>query len=170
MHRNFTPLTPLLLLLAAAGCSTSASISGEHRRRLEDLHAARQSISLINNELQDIEQVMLYAGRLHSGPLADAALDIAIAIHGEPDDQEKLYAQNITIPLIHKDKARALSLIARRNALQASIDRMHISIGSDLTKLAKLEGKYEHASKLISTCILAGSAAILIFLVLKFLL
>jgi hypothetical protein len=135
-----------------------------------EIHGARQSISLINNELRDIEQVMLYAGRLHSGTLAEAALDVAIAIHGEPDDAEKLYAQNITIPLFRKDKARAMHRLDRSTSLQSAIDRLQASIGADLTKLTKLEGKYEYASKLISTCIFTAAGAILIFLTLKFLL
>jgi hypothetical protein len=32
---------------------------------------------------------MLYVGRIRDSPLADDALDVAIAIHGQPDDTEK---------------------------------------------------------------------------------
>jgi hypothetical protein len=39
---------------------------------------------------------MLYAGRVKSPPMADLALDVAIAIHGEPDEAEKVYASYIT--------------------------------------------------------------------------
>jgi hypothetical protein len=137
---------------------------------VENIRATRQSILAINGELRDIEQVMLYSATIHSGELADAALDLALAIHGDPDVQEKLYAENITIPMIRRDKARALSLIARRDALKSSIDRQQINIDGDLAKLSNLEGRYEYASKLISSCLFAGSAIILSFLIFKFLL
>jgi hypothetical protein len=134
------------------------------------LFSAQEEICAISKELGYIEQIMLKAGGIHSGTLANAALDLAISIHGAPDDDEKIYAENITIELILKDKARAKKLVARRNALKTSIDREKDIIDADLSHLSKLEAKYEYASKLISNCALGAGLLIFALLVFKFLL
>jgi hypothetical protein len=134
------------------------------------MHAARSDILEINAQLCDIEQVMIYSARVHNGTLADAALDLILTIRGQPDDAEKLYAYNITMDLINQEKDRAMALLDRRDALKHMVEREQINIDNDLAKLEKIEGKYEYASSLISSCIIAGGTIIIAILVFKFLL
>ena len=161
----------LLLGISAAtiltGCS---SLAGSHRQRVDALYSARAKILAINRELQDMEQIMLHCIRIHSGALAHAAMDVLTAIHGQPDDAEKIYAQNITADLLAKDKARAIKLLTQRAALKSTIDGSRSHINADIAKLTKLEAKYEYASKLITACSIGAALLIFAFLALKFLL
>jgi hypothetical protein len=134
------------------------------------LYCARAKILAINRELQDINQVMLHCARIHSGALADTAIDVLTAIHGQPDDAEKIYAQNITMDLIGKDKARAIKLLSQRAALKSTIDSSRSCINQDLARITKLEAKYEYASKLITACSIGAAILLFAFLALKFLL
>jgi hypothetical protein len=124
----------------------------------------------ISAQIQDIAQIMLYAARVHSGELANAALDVAMSIHGQPDDREKAYAQSITAEQIRADGERASRLLAQRDALHCSIDSARSHISNDLANLHAIEAKDDFASKLISSCLLGVGGLVLIFLACKFLL
>jgi hypothetical protein len=157
----------ILLLALLTGCSSSVA---SHRNRIHDLYAARDDILALSAQIQDIAQIMLYAGRIHSGPLADAALDVAIAIHGQPDDREKAYAQHITLEQVRADGERVSRLLAQRDALRRSIDSSRARVADDLAHLHALEAKYDFASKLISSCAIGIGILIFAFLAFKFLL
>jgi hypothetical protein len=157
-------LAGLLICLSLGGCN---SIVKPHQRRIERLLSSHEEIVDVSKRLNSIERVMLYVGRIRDSPLADDALDVAIAIHGQPDDTEKTYAQNITSQQIEREKSRAFSLIARRRQLKTTIDMEKIKLSDDITQLSNLEGKYSFASKLISRYTFGIGALLLIFLVLK---
>jgi hypothetical protein len=160
----------ILLLLALPLVACTSSQVTAHRNRIRDLYAARDNIMSISAQIQDIAQIMLYAGRIHSGELANAALDVAIAIHGQPDDREKAYARSITVEQIRADGERASRLLAQRDAIHRSIDSARSHISADLANLHAIEAKYDFAPKLISSCIIGIGAIVLIFLACKFLL
>jgi ParB-like chromosome segregation protein Spo0J len=111
------------------------------------VYGAHEEIVTISSQLQDMQQVMLYAGRVNDSPLADMALDVAIAIQGEPDDKEKTYAANIIKDLLKKDMARADKLLRRKQKLISAIDAQKDTIAKDISSIASLETKYELISK-----------------------
>ncbi|MDR2603592.1 MAG: hypothetical protein LBC11_03485 [Puniceicoccales bacterium] len=114
--KTLLPLVYSVVLINLCGCN---SIVKPHRERLERIYRAHDGIAGISKKLQDIEQTMLYVGRIKDGPLADAALDVAIAIHGEPDDFEKKYAENITMESIASTKVYAIDLVKQKEALES---------------------------------------------------
>jgi hypothetical protein len=101
--------------------------------------------------------------------LADLALDVAIAIHGEPDDQEKAYAQTITPELIAKDRVLAEKLLSKRDYLHSFIAKEGRRLTADVVTLAKLEAECSFLRGLIWKCALGIGSIILIFLCLRFL-
>jgi hypothetical protein len=121
------------------GCQ---SIAVEHGNRLRSVNRARDGIVEVSKKLDDIAQTMLYAGRIHDAPLADLALDVAIAIHGEPDDGEKAYAQALTPEAIERDRISVEKLLAKRNSLRAFIAEEGKKLDSDIAKLVKIEAEY----------------------------
>jgi hypothetical protein len=107
---------------------------------------------------------MLYAGRVNDSPTADMALDVAIAIQGEPDDREKAYATTITKDLIGMEMGRADKLIKRKQKLIAIIDSQKDTIAKDISSIASLETKYSLISKAFARIAIFASLAILMFL------
>jgi hypothetical protein len=156
-----------VLCTAAGGCN---SIVDSHRLRLEKIYRAHDEIATISSQLQDIEQVMLYAGRIKDPPIATLALDVAIAIHGEPDEAEKVYASNITTPMIEREMARVEKLLKRKNFLVGAISSEKNNIPKDLSALSSLETKYLFFSKLFTRGAIALGVLLSLFLFLKFLL
>ena len=157
------PLAAVLFLLGT-GCS---SLSDSHRRHLEKVYGAHGEIVAISSQLQDIQQVMLYAGRVHDSPIADMALDVAIAIQGEPDDKEKAYATTITEDLLRKEMVRADKLLRRKQKLISAIDAQKDTIARDITSVARLETKYELISKALARVAVFALVAIFFFLVIS---
>jgi hypothetical protein len=149
--------------LAGGGCS---SIVSTHRRRIEKICDANSELADISSALDDIAQTLLYAGRIHDPPLADLALDVAITIHGEPDDLEKAYAQTITPELIKKDMSSVKKLLVKRDSLTSFISSENKKLDSDIVALAKIETKYAILRGLIWKCAIAGGV-MLIFLCIK---
>ncbi|MDR2603555.1 MAG: hypothetical protein LBC11_03280 [Puniceicoccales bacterium] len=58
------------LCLSTAGCS---SLAHSHRQQLEKVYGAHDEIVKISSQLQDIQQVMLYAGRVNDSPISSMA-------------------------------------------------------------------------------------------------
>ena len=144
MFPKFLVTLVAVLFLLGTGCS---SLSDSHRRHMATVYDAHGEIVAISSQLQDIQQVMLYAGRVNDSPIADLALDIAIAIQGEPDDKEKAYASTITEDLIRKEMERANKLLKRKLKLIATIDSQKNAIARDITSVTRLETKYSLISQ-----------------------
>jgi hypothetical protein len=149
------------LCLLAGGCS---SLAHSHRLRLEKVYNAHDEIVNISSQLRDMEQVMLYAGRVNDSPIADMALDVAIAIQGEPDDSEKVFASNLTNAAISKEMARANKLLKRKQQLIHIIDGQRDTILNDISSIASLETKYQLISKTLAKCAIFAVFAIFFFL------
>jgi hypothetical protein len=149
------------LCLSAGGCS---SLAHSHRLHLEKLYHAHGEIVKISSQLQDIQQVMLYAGRVNDSPISSMALDVAIAIQGEPDEAEKAYASTITKAAIGKEMARAKKLIKRKQQLISIIDGQKDTIAKDISSIVSLESKYQLVSKSLTKCAIFATFAIFLFL------
>jgi hypothetical protein len=93
------------------------------------------------------------------------ALDVAIAIQGEPDDGEKAYASTITKAAIGKEMVRAKKLIKRKQHLIHIIDGQKDTIARDISSIASLESKYQLVSKSLSKFAIFAVFAIFLFLV-----
>jgi hypothetical protein len=152
------------LCLLAAGCS---SLSDSHRRRLEMVYDAHDEIVDISSQLQDIEQVMLYAGRVNDSPIADMALDVAIAIQGEPDDREKTYASTITKDMLKKEMARANKLLKRKHHLISVIDGQKDTIAKDISSIASLESRYNLISRSLAKVAIFALFSLFFFLIIS---
>jgi hypothetical protein len=150
------------LCLLAGGCS---SLAHSHRQHLEKVYHAHEEIVSISSQLQDIQQVMLYAGRVNDSPISSMALDVAIAIQGEPDDAEKAYASTITKAAIGKEMVRAKKLLKRKQQLISSIDGQKDTIARDISSIASLESKYQLISKTLAKFAIFAVFAIFLFLV-----
>jgi hypothetical protein len=134
---------------------------------LDSIYRAQGDLADVSAKLDDIAQTMLFAGRIHDAPLADLALDVAIAIHGEPDNSEKAYAKNITPELIAKDKDRAAKLLARRDSLHAFIAKEGKRLSADVVALAKLEMERNFFRGLFWKCVLGIGAVAIGFILLR---
>jgi hypothetical protein len=145
------------------------SLVEQHGGRLDSVRRAQGEIVDISAKLDDIAQTMLFAGRIHDAPLADLAIDVAIAIHGEPDNSEKAYAKNITPELIAKDKALAAKLLAKRNSLHSFIAKEGKRLSADVVALTKLEMERDFFRGLFWKCVLGIGGIVLIFLCTRFL-
>lgn len=126
-----------------------------HRERLERIYRAHDGIVGISKKLQDIEQTMLYVGRIKDGPLADAALDVAIAIHGEPDDFEKKYAENITMESIASAKVYAIDLVKQKAALESFARKEKKKTIEETHAMYAQEIQYNFLKRIASTCTVA---------------
>lgn len=82
---------------------------------------------------------MLYAGRVNDSPIAHMALDVAIAIQGEPDDAEKVFTANLTKDITTKEMARANKLLKQKQQLIHIIDGQRDAIANDISSIASLE-------------------------------
>jgi hypothetical protein len=131
------------------------------------VYDAHGEIVAISSQLQDIQQVMLYAGRVNDSPIAHMALDVAIAIQGEPDDKEKAYATTITKDLLRKEMGRADKLLKRKQKLIATIDSQKNAIAKDISSIASLETKYSLISKALAKVAVFSLVAIFFFLVIS---
>jgi hypothetical protein len=156
----------ILSLPLLIGCQ---SVVSQHGSRLDSVYRAQGELADVSKKLDDIAQTMLFAGRIHDAPLADFALDVAIAIHGEPDGQEKAYAQTITPELIAKDKVLAEKLLARRDSLLSFIAKEGRRLTADITALAKLEAECSFLRGLIWKFTIGIGGILLIFFCLRFL-
>jgi hypothetical protein len=115
----------------------------------------------IAENLRNIEQTMLYVARVRDGPLANAAIDVLIAIHGEPDDLEKSYADGMTLKTIAEERKRAATLVSRRDKLRIFMATERQNISSDIPSLQRLETKYDIISSIIRN--LSIGAGLLLF-------
>jgi hypothetical protein len=149
------------LCLLTAGCS---SLSDSHRRHLEMVYNAHDEMVDISSKLQDIQQVMLYAGRVNDSPIADMAFDVAIAIQGEPDDTEKAYATTITKDMLKKEMARANKLLKRKQHLISTIDSQKNAIARDISSIASLESRYNLISRSLAKVAIFAIFALFFFL------
>jgi hypothetical protein len=109
----------------------------------------------ISKKLQDIEQTMLYVGRIKDGPLANAALDVAIAIHGEPDDFEKRYAENITMESIASIKVYAVDLVKQKAALESLAHKEKKKSIEETHAMYAQEIQYNFLKQLVSVGVIA---------------
>jgi hypothetical protein len=131
------------------------------------VYKAHGEIGTISSQLQDIQQVMLYAGRVNDSPIADMALDVAIAIQGEPDDGEKAYAANITKDRLKHEMARANKLLKRKRKLVSSIDGKKNTIARDISSIASMESKYELISRSLAKIAIFASFALFSWLMIS---
>ncbi|MDR1457723.1 MAG: hypothetical protein LBI47_02665 [Puniceicoccales bacterium] len=154
------PLVCSAVLINLCGCN---SIVKPHRERLERIYRAHDGIVGISKKLQDIEQTMLYVGRIKDGPLADAALDVAIAIHGEPDNFEKKYAENITMESIASTKVYAIDLVKQKTALEAFARKEKKKAIEETHAMYAQEVQYNFLKRLVSTCTVAVVCAIVAY-------
>jgi hypothetical protein len=129
------------------------------------VYKAHGEIGTISSQLQDIQQVMLYASRLNDPPISALALDVAIAIQGEPDDTEKAYATTITKDMLKKEMARANKLLKRKQHLISIIDSQKNTIARDISSIASLESKYDLISKSLAKVAIFAIFALFFFLV-----
>ncbi|MDR0741851.1 MAG: hypothetical protein LBE98_00085 [Puniceicoccales bacterium] len=141
-----------MVLINLCGCN---SIVKPHVERLERIYRTHDGIMGISKKLQDIEQTMLYVGRIKDGPLADAALDVAIAIHGEPDDFEKRYAENITMESIASTKIYAMNLVKQRTALESFAHKEKKKTIKEAHTMYVQEIQYNFLKQLVSTGVIA---------------
>ncbi|MDR2776866.1 MAG: hypothetical protein LBB17_02375 [Puniceicoccales bacterium] len=149
LRKALPPLICSLALINLCGCN---SIVKPHMERLERIYRAYDGITGISKKLQDIEQTMLYVGRIKDGPLADAALDVAIAIHGEPDDFEKRYAENITMESIASTKIYAVDLVKQKTALESLVHKEKKKAIEEAHTMYVQEIQYSFLKQLVSTC------------------
>ncbi|MDR2628403.1 MAG: hypothetical protein LBC30_00135 [Puniceicoccales bacterium] len=150
LKKALLPLVCYVVLIGLCGCN---SMVKPHRERLERIYRAHDGILGISKKLQDIEQTMLYVGRIKDGPLADAALDVAIAIHGEPDDFEKRYAENITMESIASTKIYAMDLVKQREALKSFVHKEKKKSIEETQAMYAQEIRYGFLKQLLSTCV-----------------
>jgi tellurite resistance protein len=160
-------LRPLLLACAvvAVGCG---SVAKSHHSRLERVYRTHDEIAEISKKLQDIEQIMLYVGRINGGPLANAALDIAIAIHGEPDATEKKYAENITAAEIETLGKYAMELVGKRTYLETISAREKSKLLDEAYSIHGMESRYKLLETITNGCAMALCVAVAFFLLKKF--
>jgi hypothetical protein len=150
-----------IILVAMGGCN---SIAKNHQERLEKIYLVRDRIDAISRELQDMVQIMLHVGRFRDSPLADNALDVAIAIEGEPDELEKKHAQNITADEIEHMKTHAQDLMRQRSSLEITASREKQKIIGEAQSMRALESRYKFFEKLFSNCALGFGIAAAIFI------
>jgi hypothetical protein len=149
LKKTLLPFICSVALIGLCGCN---SIVQPHRERLERIYRVHDGILGISKKLQDIEQTMLYVGRIKDGPLADAALDVAIAIHGEPDAFEKRYAENITMESIASTKIYAIDLVKQRAALESFAHKEKKKSIEETHAMYAQEIQYNFLKRLVSTC------------------
>jgi predicted nucleotidyltransferase len=164
--KKFAKIFFLCLAIAATGCN---SIAKTHHQRLERISRAHDEIANISKKLQDIEQIMLYIGRVRDSPLADAALDVAISIHGEPDDSEKQFAEKITADAVEAVSASVLKLKKRKAALELISQKDRQEAIDESYALHAMESRYKFFEGLMSNCAMAVCAIVAIFMLKKFL-
>ncbi|MDR2737975.1 MAG: hypothetical protein LBB18_03490 [Puniceicoccales bacterium] len=145
----------LCIILGIVGCSSTAKT---HHQRLERICRVHDEIAEIARELQDIQQIMLYVGRIRDNPIADRALDVAISIHGEPDVAEKQFAENMTIAEIEKISASAAELLKRMATLEAISRKEKAKAIDESYAIHALESRYKFCEQLISRCLVAVCA------------
>jgi hypothetical protein len=129
---------------------------------------AGDEIARISKKLQDIEQIMLYVGRIKDSPLADAALDVAIAIHGAPDEAEKRHADAITIDDIEAAGALAVDLLKRRARLEEISATERKKAMDESFSLYAMETKYGTLRRFTAGCSLLLGLAVAFLLMRKF--
>jgi hypothetical protein len=138
-----------------------------HHSRLERIYHAHDEIVEISKKLQDIEQMMLYAGRIKDSPLADAALDVAIAIHGEPDEAEKKYAESITFDSLKVIEKQVISLIKRRANLEALANKERRKVIDEAYAIHAMETRYKLFKEIVFNCSAVICVAVAIFFLRK---
>ncbi|MDR2779192.1 MAG: hypothetical protein LBB16_02800 [Puniceicoccales bacterium] len=149
-------------MMSLCGCN---SIARTHHERLERIYHTQNEIIEISKKLQDIEQTMLYVGRIKDGALANAALDIAIAIHGEPDDFEKKYAERVTMESIATTKVYAMDLVKQRAVLESLARKEKKKTMEEAYAMYAQEIRHNFLKQLVSMC----TIAVVCFLVILFL-
>ncbi|MDR1595609.1 MAG: hypothetical protein LBR91_01635 [Puniceicoccales bacterium] len=154
----------LLWIFACIGCN---SITKIHHSTLERMYQVQDEIAEISKKMQDIEQIMLYVGRVRDGPLADAALDVAIAIHGEPDEMEKRYAENITVAEIETLRAQVASLANRRAQLEAISAGGRRRVMNEAYSMHGIESRYKLLETIVGNCAMAVCVTVVIFVIRK---
>jgi hypothetical protein len=160
--------SPIIIFAAIAAIGGCHSVAETHHSRLQRLHRTHGEICEISAQLRDIEQIMLYVGRVRESPLADAALDVAIAIEGEPDELERRYAETVTMDEIGATGARALKLVKQLRAMEAlSVDDRMKAV-AEAQSIRTMEGEYKLLKRLISGFTAAIGAAAIIFIAIKF--
>ncbi|MDR3317145.1 MAG: hypothetical protein LBS68_03725 [Puniceicoccales bacterium] len=101
-------------------------------RDAQQLAIFRSEISRINRDLEDLAQVLVYAGRIHRDDLANRSLDAVLGIIGMPNDGEKILAEHLQIKDIADYADRAKRLIERRSGLiqksTAACLRLEVSV------------------------------------------
>ncbi|MDR3144559.1 MAG: hypothetical protein LBT64_03630 [Puniceicoccales bacterium] len=163
LRGNF--LLPLVICAAICGCSSAAR---NHQERLERIYTTCDRISEISDELQDIEQMMLCVGRIRDSPLADDALDVALAIHGEPDELEKARAKNISADEIRSIKMHAMDLVKQKSALEFAASRERRRVMGEARAMEALEIRHRFFEKLVSNCAIGFGVITAIFIFRRF--
>jgi hypothetical protein len=157
----FSFLLPTITL-AIFGCG---SVSKMHHARLERIYRTQDMAEEISKKLQDIEQIMLYVGRIKDGALANMALDVAIAIHGDPDSVEKKYAENITADEIDAMKSNVAVLLKQKAHLEAISSKEKRIAMDEAYSIRGIENRYNFLEAIVTNCTVAiGITAALFFL------
>jgi predicted nucleotidyltransferase len=147
------------------GC---ASMARMHHERLERIHRTHDEVIEISKKLEDIEQMMLYIGRIRVGALANAALDVAIFINGEPDDDEKKYAESITIEAIQSLKIHAAKLMKRQEKLRAIFREDERKAIDESYAIHAMESRHQFIEKIFTNCLVATCIVGTIFFLKRF--
>ncbi|MDR1432964.1 MAG: hypothetical protein LBI61_01310 [Puniceicoccales bacterium] len=158
---RFFAIAALILPCICGGCR---SIAKAHHSRLDKISRTRGEIAEISEKLRDIEQVMLYVGRIKTGDVANAALDVAIAIHGGPDEAEKKYAQVVTLEEIEVMRTQVVKLARRRANLEALSCKETKRAIDEAYSIHAMESRYEFLERLVSNCVIATCIAIAVLL------
>ncbi|MDR1413385.1 MAG: hypothetical protein LBI56_00375 [Puniceicoccales bacterium] len=167
METPAAPVNILIVSLIFICCGGCNSIAKMHHSRLERIYRIHGEIAEISKQLQDIEQIMLYVGRIKDTPLADAALDVAIAIQGEPDESEKRYAESITLESLEPIKLQVIDLVNLRSKLELISLKENQKAIDDSYAIRAIESRYQFLEKLIFKCAAGVCIVVAIFFLKK---
>jgi hypothetical protein len=159
---------PFAILIAAIVLCGCHSVAKTHHGRLERIWRVGDEIAEISERLRDIEQTMLYVGRIRDVPLADAALDVAIAIHGAPDDAEKRHAETITAEDIKNTGVAVADLLRKRAHLEEISAAERRKATDESLSLYAMESKYQSLQRLVFGVSLAIGVAVVLCCVRRF--
>jgi hypothetical protein len=124
-------LKALLFPLALSLCCCAGTALRDGRT----LSARREQIGQIQRDLENIAQVLIYAGRVGEGDLARRALDIAMEIVGQPEDWEMERARHLTERDLADYGRRVHSLLKERRRALLVADRACRRLVEDLPRL-----------------------------------
>jgi hypothetical protein len=115
--RRHLGLVVLAAVLPVCSCTTTRYTAATDR-----IAQRIRRVREIDGELADIGQMMVYAGRFHGAPIANAALDAALDVLGLPDERERAYAEHLTENDIGDQRQSIRKLQREKIQCQADLD------------------------------------------------